>query len=177
MPSGTNVFVLIDADGYVTTVFPGVIGEQPIQQVDGYALFGTSVDEYAALLTTWDGCPGVVEDSFLVVGEMKVFGLTDDTDNAPSVNTGTATLDAVDTSDVIDGCYLTDDGTAYDPGAERTGESGRWLVAGAASGGWALDVSYEYGLDAWESQTYPVWAPAGGPAVSPWYPAWVEFVY
>jgi len=77
----------------------------------------------------------------------------------------------------IGGCYLTDDGTAYDPGAERTGDSGQWLVAGAAPGGWSLEVAYEFGVDTWESETYPVWAPVDGPAVSPWYPAWVEFAY
>jgi hypothetical protein len=175
LPSGTNVFVLVDADGYVTSVFPGVIGEQPTQQVDGYALYGTSVEEYAALLATWDGCPGVLEDTFLVVGEMKIFGLTDVTGNSPTVNTGIASLTGVNTNTVLGGCYLTDDGAAYDPDAERTGDSGGWLVAPATSGGWALEVAYEYGLDAWESETYPVWAPTAGPAVSPWYPAWVEF--
>jgi hypothetical protein len=177
LPAGENVFARIDADGYVSSIFPGVIGIVPHQEVEGDALYGTSEAEHAALLAQWAGCPGLADDGFLVVGEMRVFGLTDDTSNAPSVNTGTATLTPEEGGTVIDGCYLTDDGTAYDAGAERTGESGQWLVATTGPGNWALDVQYEFGADEWEGETYPVWAPADGPAVSPWYPAWVQFAY
>ncbi len=176
LPGGVNVFVTIDAANFVTTAFPGVIGILPTQRVEGYALYGTSVEEHDALLATWDGCPGLAATGAIVVGEQRIYGLEDDEGESPSVNTGIATLRSATGSAVLDGCYLTDDGTAYDPGAETTGASGAFLVAGAEPGSWELVVEYEYGIDQWSTAPpYPVWLPADGPIVSPWYPAWVPF--
>ena len=176
LPAGVNVFVTIDAEGFVTTAFPGVIGLLPTQRVEGYTLYGTSVEEHDLLLAIWDGCPGLTtKTGAIVVGEQRIYGLEDDAGESPSVNTGIATLRSATGSAVLDGCYLTDDGTAYDPAAETTGPSGTFLVAGAEPGSWELEVQYEYGIDQWSAALYPVWLPADGPIVSPWYPAWVPF--
>ena len=175
LPAGTNVFVTIDAAGFVTSAFPGVIGLLPIQHVEGYTLYGVSTEEHDALLATWAGCPGLTDTGPIVVGEQRIFGLTDGSGNSPSINTGVATLTSISDDTVLDGCYLTDDGTAYDPGAETTGASAAFLVAGAEPGPWELQVGYEYGIDQWSTSSYPVWLPDGGPIVSPWYPAWVPF--
>jgi hypothetical protein len=175
LPPGINVFVTIDAPGFVTSAFPGVIGILPTQRVEGYTLYGVSVEEHEALLATWAGCPGLSADGAIVVGEQRIFGLTDGSGNSPSVNTGIATLFEVAGSAELHGCYLTDDGTAYDPEAEATGSSGAFLVAGADPGSWALEVEYLYAAGQWSTAVYPVWLPADGPIVSPWYPAWVPF--
>lgn len=177
LPAGANVFVTIDAVGFVTSVFPGVIGVQPLQKVEGYALYGVSAAEHESLLAVWSGCPGLTETGPLVVGEQRIYGLTDGAGNSPSVNTGIATLLSADGSDSEEGCYLTDDGSAYDPTAETTGASGTFLVAGATPGPWDLVVEYEFGVDQWTTAIYPVWLPDRGPIVSPWYPAWVPFAY
>jgi hypothetical protein len=111
----------------------------------------------------------------MVVGEQRIHGLTDGAGESPTVNTGIATLRSVTGTAVLVGCYLTDDGAAYDPDAETTGASGAFLVAGAAPGQWDLEVEYEYAVDQWSASVYPVWLREGGPIVSPWFPAWVPF--
>lgn len=175
LPHGTNLFVEVRADGYATTTFPAVIGLDRALEVEDHLLYGFPAEERDAILTAHAGCDGAEPGAALVVGEMRLYGWADpDTGESPTVTTGVATVLGRGSTEWA-GCYLDEAGLAYDPEAFMTGDSGRFTVFGPAPGLHDLDARYEVSTDVWSAQLYPVWIPEDEGAVSPWYPAWVEF--
>ncbi len=174
VPSGTNVFVEVRADGWQPGVFSGVVGLEEELAVDVrlYPYDPADIDE---LNTAFADCPGAGSPGGIVVGEIRLDGIVnEDTGEQIIVTTGSATVNGLEES--FDGCYFDHEGLAFDPTAEVTGLAGFFVVFGVPPGRYDLDVEYEYVSDAFVQQFYPLWIPEEG-AVSPWFPANVPFVY
>lgn len=170
---GDRIYVVVAAEGYTTTSFTGGSGLEPVLRVPDYTFFGVPesvADDYEA---PYAGCPGVGEGGF-IAGEVQVYNLTDPgTGEHPLVTTAEVYFDPY-VGDTIDACYLDADGMAYDPAAEVTGLSGRYIIAGIPEGGGELYVSYTTatGEDP-VVVAYDVFMPENG--VVSRFPTWVEF--
>ncbi|MEQ1507344.1 MAG: carboxypeptidase-like regulatory domain-containing protein [Myxococcota bacterium] len=174
VPEGRSVFVEIAADGFTTSTFPGVVGLEDVQQVEDHALYGVSDAEHAGWIDRLGGCTGADDpEGALVIGEVRVYGITDPlTGGNPSV--GTAQVEVADGDTVWSGCYLDADGIAWDPDADYTGATGLFAVPGVGRGLLDLRVSADIAVGATTTEVYPLWIPADGVVVAPWYPAYVE---
>lgn len=174
VPPGQPLFVIITADGYATSVFPGSIGLADEQFVEDHALFGVSTAERQEWVDLFAGCPGV-EDGAFVVGEVREFEIVDPySDVHPTASTAQVTVRDADQAS-WEGCYLDDEGLAHDPEAAFTGGTGRFLVPGVPEGIHDLVVEVLVGPDTWTQNTYPVRIPARDDVVSPWWPLWASF--
>lgn len=172
-PAGDVVFVDIEAEGYVAASFAGVVGVQEQQPVEAGAFYGISSDTYAEWEATFAGCPGLGEGGGASFGEVRISNLTEpDSDEHPTVATAVVTIDDGE-GNFWEACYLDEDGLAYDPDAEWTGESGRFAVFGVPAGELRISVSYEVFDGNWSTEDYPVRVPEGG--VAPQFPLWTDF--
>jgi hypothetical protein len=155
----------------MVSAYPGTIGLDPEQQVEDHALYGLSNEEYQEWSELFAGCPGLDSGAF-VVGEVRLFGISDPiTDESPTTSTGRVTAYGAD-GQVWAGCYLDDEGLAYDPDASFTGATGLFLVPGVPVGLHDLVVEVLIGPDTWTLDVYPLRITAGPQMVSPWWPLW-----
>lgn len=177
VPAGISVFVEVSADGFAVTPFPGVIGFEPVQTVEDHALYGVSDAERADWLARYEGCPGADTDRAMVIGEMRLYGLTDPlTGGNPTIGTGTVTVADGDIEEAT-GCYLDEDGALYDPDAVFTGASGAFGVFGVEAGLHDFQLRGEMATDLSTTEVYPLWIPDRPNVVSPWFPAWLPFAF
>jgi hypothetical protein len=177
VPSAESVFVVISADGFATTTFPGSIGYAEQAQVEDHALYGVTLAEREAWLAQYAGCAGADDPvGAVVVGEIREYGITDPyTGESPTTSMGLAELYDGGEAPTWTGCYLDADGVAWDPEAELTGPAGQFAVFGVGPGFHDLVIQTLIGPDLWTVDVYPMWVPEGDDVVSPWFPAWASF--
>jgi hypothetical protein len=172
VPAGDSLFAVIEADGYATTVFPSTGLVEGTAVVEDHALYGVSVEDRDGWLATWAGCAGADAGGSIVVGQVKLFGVTDPVDGHELIDE-VAVVDLVGTRDrKLTACYLDEDGAAVDPAAVVVGATGRFAVFGADEGLWELVIDTDLGPSARGIDRYPVFVPEGEVVVSPWFPAW-----
>lgn len=177
LPSGESLFAVVSADGYATSVFPGAIGIETEAAVADHAIYGVSDAELDGWLAAWAGCPGTDGDGAVVLGEVREFGVVDPyTGESPTTNA--ASIEVRQTGDRSwAGCYLDEDGVAWDPEALTTGKAGVFGVFGVEAGLSDLVIRTTVTPTAVQTDVYPVLVPdeADARVVSPWFPAWATF--
>lgn len=176
-PAGETIFAEITGEGLGTTSFTGVSGLEDRMEVLPGTLYGWDLDELADLRQTFAGCPGASAPGGVVLGEVRVFGLSDpETGEAPLVGTAEVSVVGLEGAEIA-GCYYTADGRGHDPEATQTGDSGAFVIFGVPSGVYTLSVVYSV-FEEGDLATYTVlWMPEGDDAVVPRIPTWVEFPF
>ncbi|MEQ1565997.1 MAG: hypothetical protein ABMA64_10200 [Myxococcota bacterium] len=174
VPSSESLFAVIRAEGYATSTFPGTIGIEARAEVADHALYGVSLEERERVLAMFAGCPGGAPDGPLVFGEIREYGIADPyTGESPTTSLGTADLQTGEA--LTEGCYLDDEGGAFDPEADFTGASGQFAVFPGEAGLHDLVIRTLVGPDEYTVDVYPVWIEDEPAVVSPWWPAWASF--
>lgn len=173
VPRAERIFAVVSGDGFLPTSFTGASGVEPVLRVPDGTLFGVPESTAEQYMMLFDGCPAAREGAF-AVGRVRVENLADsDTGENPIVTTARVEWNVRD-RETLDACYLNDEGTAYDPTATQTGQSGMYLVPNVAVGTGEIVVSYSTIVGAEEiGVTYPVYMPEDG--VIARFPTWVTF--
>jgi len=175
-PAGDTIYALITSEGEAVVSFTGTSGFEPelaIPDDTFFAVPGWQREEWAS---TFAGCPGI-GDRGLIVGQVHVF--------LPGVEVGEDTIvnaarvrATLPDSDPLEGegweaCYLTAEGDAWDPEAERTGRSGWYAIPDLERGPYTLLVEVEFAEGLFSANLYRVWMPPRG--VAPRFPTLVDF--
>lgn len=174
-PAGETIFAEVTGEGLGTTSFTGVSGLEDRMDVPVGTLFGWDLEDLADLREAFAACPGASAAGGVVLGEVRVFGLSDpETGEAPLVGTAEVSIVGLDGTEIA-ACYYTAEGDAHDPAAIRTGDAGAFAIFGVPSGIHTLSVVYSV-FEEDDLSTYTVvWVPEGDDAVVPRFPTWVEF--
>jgi hypothetical protein len=176
-PASSTIFAAISGDGLGQSSFTGVSGVEENMTVEPGALYGVSLAELDAIRAMYAGCPGSDLPMGLVVGEVRVYGLSDpETGESPLVTTARAVATRLD-GEEIPACYLDPTGLAYDPAAEITGLAGSFAIFGLESELYSLTVMYSVTGESEYVAYWEIWVPPGESGVVPRYPAWVEFPF
>jgi hypothetical protein len=157
--------VVMSADGFVPTSATGYGSTEITIARDG-DLFARSEAWLDEERGRFAGCFGADAGGPVVEGilraELPV--PASDYDTLPVVRTGRVDLAISDTAFQY-ACYLDDDGVAYDPEAEVTGDSGRFAFFDPPPNAWAtLTSTWTDDTEAHEGGSLPVFVPAGGVA-------------
>lgn len=174
VPMGVPVHMEVSGDGAVTSSFYGETGYQPLFQVADGELFGLPQSEFDTWEALFTGCPGVGEPGGVLLGEMRVYDITSAVDGTnPLVTTGFVWVENGDAR--LDACYLDDEGLAYDPSTDRTGDSGRFAIFGIPEGAWDVALAYNPYTGRSTISGHSLYVSEG--TVAPLLPAWVEFTF
>jgi hypothetical protein len=185
-PRGQSIFAEISAEGFATTSFTGQSGldtDQPLlidetgDEISGHTLYAVPVEALEAWRTQLAGCPTLEEGGRALIGEVRVYGIeNDETGEEPLVTT--ASVKAVSTTGVErEGCYLDDEGLAYDPESAVTGLMGFYAVFGLEPGLHTAEITYT-AFDTEQIVTYQgLYVPEAEDALVPRFPTWVEFPF
>lgn len=173
VPSGARIFAVISAEDFLPTSFTGSSGVDSVLRVPEGTLFGVPTSTAEQYLSLFEGCPGARDGAFLV-GRVRAENLTvPETNEHPIVTTARVEWNVRD-REILDACYLNEEGDAYDPQATMTGDSGWYLVPDVDVGTGEIIVSYATIIGADEIVvTYPVYMPEDG--VIARFPTWVTF--
>jgi hypothetical protein len=170
-PLGAMIFATVNGEGLLPAAFLGQSGVSPVARVEEGVLYGFSTAEEQAWRERFAGCPGADQPGGIVLGEVRFFDLAHpDTGEHPLCETGIVTVERK--NEAYEACYLTEDGSAWDPDATETGTAGTFAIFGLPEGSGVLKVDYRYASTYLVKEEYPLWLPAEG--VAPWFPAWVE---
>jgi len=175
---GTNLAVEVRGPELATATFPGVSGVEDRLELDDGTLYAVTLAELDAVRAQYAGCPGADSGGAVVMGEIRILELVDEiTLEHPTTAVGRADTTAADGEQYI-GCYLDDEGIAYDPERRVTGPSGQFANFGVPGGVHDLDVRYEFATATWLGVVYQVWVPPDeADVVAPWWPAWVHWQF
>lgn len=164
-PAGKRIHAVVDGPSMVPAGFTGTMGLGRFEVPPGL-LFAWPEAERDALADTWGGCAA---DGPVVLGEIRLFGVTDDDGTSPVVTTGYASVRSGGSE--LPACYLGESG-AGDPEAEVTGDAGAFAVFGVQPGIVQLDYGYVVSGSTTVDADLELYVPEGG--VTPLYPAWVD---
>lgn len=185
-PRGQSIFAEISAEGFATTSFTGQSGldtDQPLvidetgDEISGHTLYSVPLETLDAWRAQLAGCPGLEEGGRGLIGEVRVFGIeNEETGEEPLVTT--ASVKVVSDSGVERaGCYLDDEGLAYDPNSSVTGLTGFFAVFGLDPGLHTAEITYT-AFDSEQIVTYQgLYVPEAEDALVPRFPTWVEFPF
>jgi hypothetical protein len=171
-PLGSDIYAVVEADGSPATAFAGISGINDFEAEPGSIFAFPGLTDW---LEPFAGCPGL-DSGGMVVGEVRFSDLRDPDSGLQSIAAAAKVLVAVDgkESDLVDACYLTDDGTAWSPDAPLVGLTGRFAIGGLPEGIHELRVGIQTTDAGFDYSFYPVWVPGDG--VAPQFPAYVDFL-
>ena len=170
-PPASDIVAEVQADGYASSAFAGVTGEEPVFKVPDGTLYAVDEDEVVDWETQFAGCPGIGQGG-AILGEIRVRELTEPGTDIHAIVTAGSTTVEMDDGTVLDACYLDDEGLGLEEGREVTGETGRFAIFGVPEGFGTMTVRYAYTPNTVVEERTVVFVPEGG--VSPWFPAWVS---
>jgi hypothetical protein len=175
-PAGDTIYALINSEGEAIVSFTGNSGFDSELKVPDNTFYGVPTWQKEEWESTFAGCPGI-GDRGLILGQVHVFlpgvELGDDTVvNAARVRATPPDVDPI-LGDGWEACYLTAEGDAWDPEAQRTGASGWYAIPDLARGQYTLLVEVEFAEGLFSANLYRVWMPPGG--VAPRFPTLVDF--
>lgn len=173
--AGQNLFLGLEAEGYVHTAFAGVTGLSDAEFPEGQ-LWLESEEDVAELRALFDGCPGLDAgaDAGLIEGEVRFYAPGYEPDEGsewPIADTAYVRAYNAD-GDVFEACYLNETGDAYDELEVYTGASGRFAIFDAPTGAVTLEVGYDIEGTPYYQAIYFIWVPEGGAA--PFWPMYVN---
>lgn len=159
------VHITHSGEGYRTTVFTGIPGENPRVRVPNGQSIAISDAAWADLLEKWDGCPGLGEGGTLM-GRLQIADVAAENGDPLPVTTGQVRVELPDGT-VRGACYLGEDGV-YDADAIESGASTEFLVTSLEAGTQLVQVNWQPVQGETLTDDYTVWIPEDG--IAPRYP-------
>ncbi len=171
--AGVPVYFDLQAEGYARTAHSGNAGLNDWTVALGQ-LWLESEDDLSELQALYAGCPGVGEEGGLIGGEVRFWleGYEPDDGAWPLATTAFARAYSSE-GDSFDSCHLNEEGTAYDPEALVTGQSGQYAIFGGPAGPVTLTVGYVIEEQPTWAAEYQIYVPDGG--IAPLWPSYVPF--
>lgn len=174
--AGLDLYAIVTNDEGIEASFTGAAGRMPTLELPAGELYGVTGAQVQAWRALFEGCPSLEEPGGIAIGQVHVYlpGVTPD--NSTIVVTATATAfssTAASEEDGLQGCYLNDEGTAYDPTATWTGSSGMYAIGGIPEGGTDILVEFQITEEVSQSHVMVAWMPTDGVVAR--FPTFVDF--
>ncbi len=172
-PVQQRIYAEIEAPDAAMASFTGATGTENMTLTDN-ELFSFPVSQLNELREEFAGCAGVDSDGGVVLGITVFDGINEsDTGDPAKVTNATAMVTTADGTE-FRACYRDAEGTAYDPEADATGNSGFFAIFGVPSGLQTLTVTYQPAPGESALTYADLYVPTGPDAVIPRYPQWIE---